>query len=66
MTTTMPDGSLSTYTRVTVVHPTHSETATATGTAAPGLQTGGASVRTGLTKEISAMLGGAVIVAMAL
>lgn len=66
MTTTLPDGSLSTVTKVTIVHPTQAVTATGAGTAAPGLQTGAAPVNAGLTKEIFAMVGGAVAVAMAL
>lgn len=61
-TTTLPNGSLSTVTAVTVIHPTPTDTTTAE----PGLQTGAAAATAGLTKEIIAVVGGAVVVAMAL
>lgn len=60
-TTTLPNGSLSTVTDVAVVHPTPGSGNTPT----PGLQNGGVAP-TALTKEIVALMGGAVIVAMAL
>lgn len=65
----MPDGSLSTITSTTIVHvhPTgSSDSATTTGSK-PSLQTGAAALTTaGRTREIVAMVGGAVMVAMAL
>lgn len=65
----MPDGSLSTITSTTIVHvrPTgSSDRATTTGSN-PGLQTGAAALTTaGRGREIVAMVGGAVMVAMVL
>lgn len=61
-TTTLPNGDLKTVTAVTVIYPTP----TGTTTAAPGLQTGAAAATAGLTKEVFAIVGGAVAVAMAL
>ncbi|RJE26846.1 hypothetical protein PHISCL_00871 [Aspergillus sclerotialis] len=60
-TTTLANGSLSTVTAVTVIHPSSHTTS-----ASPGLQTGAASTTASLTKEIIAIVGGAVAVAMAL
>lgn len=65
----MPDGSLSTITSTTIVHvnPTGGSSATGTSGASPGLQTGAAALTTaGLKREVVAMVGGAVMVAMAL
>jgi hypothetical protein len=66
-TTTMPDGSLSTITSITVITPEATgKGGSPTAAAKPGLQTGAAAVPTGMTREIVAMVGGAVVVAMAL
>jgi len=67
--TTLPDGSVSTFTSVVVVTP--SRTTGATGRASstsqnPSLQGGAVSATIGLKKQMLAMLGGAVAVAMAL
>ena len=63
----MADGSVSTITSVTIIHPTATGSSEGSGsTARPGLQTGGASLTTGLTREVVAIIGGAVMVAMAL
>ncbi|KAJ5761115.1 hypothetical protein N7520_008271 [Penicillium odoratum] len=65
-TTTLPDGTLETVTAVTVVHVTPTASTATTTTSHPGLQTGGAAMNNGLAREVAAMVGGAVIVAMAL
>jgi hypothetical protein len=66
-TTTMADGSVSTITSITIVHPTATGSSEGSGsTARPGLQTGGASRTTDLTREVVAIIGGAVMVAMVL
>jgi len=67
--TTLPDGSVSTFTSLVVVTP--SRTTGSTGRASstsqnPSLQGGAASATVGLKKQMLAMLGGAVVVAMAL
>jgi hypothetical protein len=62
----MADGSVSTITSITIVHPTATGSEGSGSTARPGLQTGGASLTTGLTREVVAIIGGAVMVAMAL
>jgi hypothetical protein len=63
----MPNGSVSTITSITVIHPTATGSSDSSGsTARPGLQTGGASLTAGLTREVFAILGGAIMVAMAL
>lgn len=62
-TTTLSNGQLSTVTEVTVVHPTPTGSKA---TKTPGLQNGGAAPPTGMTKEALAIVGGAVMVAMAL
>lgn len=67
--TTLPDGSLSTFTSFVIVHPTR--TASVTGnpsstSKSPSLQNGAVSATMGLQKQMFAMLGGAVVVAMAL
>ncbi|KAK2744823.1 hypothetical protein FQN57_004147 [Myotisia sp. PD_48] len=71
-TTTNDDGSVSTYTSVVVVYPTPSgsrtdgEEPSRSGTGRPGLQSDAASATIGIKKEMLAMLGGAVALAMAL
>lgn len=67
-TTTMPDGSLSTITSITVITPSATGKASEATTAGkPGLQTGNAAAMvTGIGREVVAMVGGAVVVAMAL
>jgi hypothetical protein len=63
----MADGSVSTITSITIVHPTATGSSEGSGsTARPGLQTGGASLTTDLTREVVAIIGGAVMIAMAL
>jgi hypothetical protein len=67
-TTTLPNGSLSTFTAVTVVQPTQGGQgggAVATATTTPSLQSGACTTH-GLTMEVLALLGGAIAVAMAL
>ena len=76
-TTTLPDGSRSTITAVTIVNapvtssdslaaPTGPAGASSTTSAAPGLQSGAASATQGLKLEMFAMIGGAFMVAMAM
>ena len=62
----MPDGSLSTITSVTVITPTAAHKTSTTTVGKPGLQTGAAAMATGMAREVVAMVGGAVVVAMAL
>ncbi|KAK2789687.1 hypothetical protein FQN53_001443 [Emmonsiellopsis sp. PD_33] len=64
--TTDSEGALSTITSVVIVHPTPTEEPTDTPNGPPGLQTGGAAATIGFKKEMLAVLGGAVAVAMAL
>jgi hypothetical protein len=67
-TITYPDGSQSTVTDVVVVTPTALTTRTpgSPSTTPPSLQGGAASATIGLKNQMLAMLGGAVVVAMAL
>jgi hypothetical protein len=67
-TSTLPDGSLITLTSVTVITPAAATNGgSSTNTARPGLQTGNAAAPTaGVAREVVAMIGGAVMVAMAL
>ncbi|GAD95301.1 GPI anchored protein, putative [Paecilomyces variotii No. 5] len=65
-TTTLPNGSLSTVTAVTVVHPTEAVAATAAATGSPSLQQNVAATTMNLKREALVMLGGAMAVAMAL
>lgn len=66
-TTTLPDGSLSTITSITVITPSATGGAAAATTAGkPGLQTNVAAMATGMAREVVAIVGGAVVVAMAL
>lgn len=63
----MPDGSLSTITSITVITPSATDKAAgATNAGEPGLQTNVAAVATGMAREVVAIVGGAVVVAMAL
>lgn len=65
-TTTMPDGSQSTITSITVITPEATGSPSGTAAGKPGLQTNAAALPTGMAREIVAMVGGAVVVAMAL
>lgn len=67
-TTTLPNGSLSTFTSFTVIQPSVvvGPSGTSTIGSAPGLQTGGAAPTQGLALEMLALVGGAAAVAMVL
>lgn len=66
-TSTRADGSFTTLTSVTVITPAAATGGSETNAARPGLQTGNAAAPTaGVAREVVAMVGGAMMVAMAL
>ncbi|PGH08849.1 hypothetical protein AJ79_05853 [Helicocarpus griseus UAMH5409] len=64
--TTNADGSRSTFTSVVVVHPTPTNSPSGGSNKPPGLQTGGAQPTVDIKKQMFAVIGGAVAIAMAL